>query len=102
MDPTHKKRYVRLFRGQPVDRAPFYLIMGPSNQAIDRWLSEGLNVEIDQNDPEFYNRTKDQISRMFGFDTRRGYMISVRGFIWPEFPEEVISETREVVYARTR
>ena len=45
MNLTHKQRYLRLFAGQPVDRAPFYLIMGPSEQALDRWVTEGLEDE---------------------------------------------------------
>ena len=99
---THKERYVRLFRGEPVDRAPFNLIMAPNNQAIKRWATEGLDVEIDQDDPESYNRARDQITKMFGYDIRRGYMLKIRGFIWPEFPEEVISETDEMVSLKTR
>ncbi|TFH05961.1 MAG: hypothetical protein E4H09_01150 [Spirochaetales bacterium] len=56
MSLTHKDRYIRLFRGEPVDRAPFYLIMGPSAQALDRWVTEGLDVDLDTTDPASYAR----------------------------------------------
>ena len=102
MELTHKERYIRLFQGKPVDRAPFYLIMGPSKQALDRWAREGLEVELDPGDEESYSRAGQKVSEMFGFDTGRGFMLPSNGFVWPEFPEEVIEETDDVVHQRTR
>ena len=99
---THKERYIRLFRGEPVDRAPFYLIMGPSWQALERWVTEGLDVELDPDRPETYSRASAHVCDMFGFDTNRGLKLPINGFVWPEFPEEVINETSDTRYLRTR
>ena len=93
MGLTHKERYIRLFQGKPVDRAPFYLIMGPSRQALERWVSEGLDVALDRGDLGSYRRASKTVRDMFGFDTSRGYMLQIRAFVWPEFPEDVITET---------
>ena len=98
---THKERYVSLFRGKPVDRAPFYLIMGPSQQALERWVTEGLDVALDSDDPASYERASEQVRDMFGFDTNRGLMLPVNGFVWPEFKEEVLEETDDHVIRRT-
>ncbi len=102
MELTHKERYLRLFNGEPVDRAPFYLIMGPSRQALDRWSNEGLEVELDVHDPMSYRRASAKVRDMFGFDTNRGYMLEIRAFVWPEFPEEVIDENNDYVHLRTK
>jgi hypothetical protein len=101
MELSHKERYLRLFRGEPVDRAPFYLIMGPSAQALDRWATEGLEVEIERGNPETCRRALAHILRKFGFDSQRGYPLEVNGFVWPEFPEEVIDENETMALVRT-
>ena len=98
---THKERYIRLFRGEPVDRAPFYLIMGPSWQALERWVTEGLDVALDPERPETYYRASAQVRDMFGFDTNRGLKLPINGFIFPEFTEEVIGETSGTLLLRT-
>ncbi|TFH04275.1 MAG: hypothetical protein E4H09_03845 [Spirochaetales bacterium] len=85
-----------------MDRAPFYLIMGPSAQALDRWVTEGLDVDLDATDPASYARAAATVRDMFGFDTNRGVMLPVEGFVWPEFPEVVVEETDENIYRRTR
>ena len=102
MELTHKERYVRLFTGEPVDRAPFYLIMGPSRQAMERWATEGLDIEIDRNDPLSYRRASESIRNRFGFDSSRGYLLPVHAFVWPEFPEEIVEETDDYIYQRTK
>ena len=102
MELTHKERYIRLFKGEPVDRVPFYLIMGPSKQTVKRWITEGFEAEVDDNDFMTYRHAGKKILDMFGFDTSRGVMLPVRAFVWPEFPEEVIEETDDYIYQRTR
>ena len=102
MELTHKERFVRLFNGESVDRAPFYLVMRPSIQAIDRWVSEGLDLELSGTDAESRAEARDDIRDMFGFDTNRGFLLPVNGFVWPEFEETVIDETEESVYRRTK
>lgn len=102
MELTHKERYIRLFKGEPVDRAPFNLIMGPSRQAMERWVTEGLDAEIVKDDPGSYSRVSRQVRDMFGFDTSRGYILPVHAFVWPEYREEVIEETDEYAYQRTK
>ena len=99
---THKERYVRLFRGESVDGAPFYLIMPPSRRALERWQTEGLEVQLEQNDPLSYRRAVDGIRGMFGFDTNRGYTLPLNAFVWPEFDEEIIEELEGFVYERTK
>lgn len=102
MGLSHKERFVRLFQGLQVDRAPFNLVMGASRQALDRWATEGLDVAISTDDLSGYQDAMRTIEAMFGFDTKRGYMLPVKAFVWPEYSEEVIDETAEYVYQRTR
>ena len=99
---THKERYIRLFKGESVDRAPFYLIMSPSWQALRRWSTEGLDVELHSDDPSSYTRAANAVRDMFGFDSNRGYMLRVNAFVWPEFEEEVIEEREGFLYERTK
>ena len=63
MELTNRERFVRLFRGEPVDRAPFFQFMGAWESSIERWKTEGLDPEA----------TRQSIREMMGFDSHRGY-----------------------------
>ena len=102
MELSHKERYIRLFRGQEVDRAPFYLIMGPSQQALERWADEGLEVDLQPGNADSYRRASSTVCGMFGFDTNRGYMLRVNAFVWPEFEEALVGEREGFEFRRTK
>ena len=85
MDLTNRERYVRLMRGEPVDRAPFFSIFGPWGATIDRWKTEGLSRDA----------TWETIARIVGFEGHRGYQLPVNGFLWPAFEPRVLSESAE-------
>ena len=42
MDLSNRERFLRLMRGEPVDRAPFFPCFGPWPQTLERWHREGL------------------------------------------------------------
>ena len=102
MELTQKERFLRLFKGQPVDRAPFYLTMAPNRQAMMRWADEGFDLGYDPERPTTVHDARLRIVQMFGFESQRGFMLPVRAYLWPEFEEEVIGETGEYVVERTR
>jgi hypothetical protein len=47
LDLTNRDRFLRLMRGQPVDRAPFFPCFGPWPQILAPWRREGLPGEAD-------------------------------------------------------
>ena len=92
MELTNRERFVRLFRGQPVDRAPFLQFMAAWPSSIERWKREGLG-----SDP-----TRHTLWRTMGFDGLRGYFLPVKGFVWPEFEAQVLEEHGDVRLVRGR
>ncbi len=82
---ANRERYVRLMRGEPVDRAPFFSIFGPWPAAIDRWKSEGLAQDA----------TWETVARIVGFEGHRGYQLPVNGFLCPGFDARVLEETED-------
>ena len=99
---THKERYVRLFQGKAVDRAPFYLIMGPAMPTLDRWQREGLDCRLDPDNRASYFAAAEEIRKSMGFDTVRGLKLNVHSFVWPEYEEKIIEETATYNYKRTK
>jgi len=89
---TNRQRYLRLFDGEPLDRVPFLDIMGHWASALARWKTEGLAADA----------TYETVSRMIGFDGRRGEKLPVKGFIWPEFQPEVIRRDGDRILTRNR
>ena len=92
MELTNRERFVRLFKGQPVDRAPFFQFMGAWPSSIRRWQTEGLEGEP----------TRHSLWRMTGFEGHRGYFLPVKSLVWPEFEPEVVEEQGDVVLIRDR
>jgi uroporphyrinogen decarboxylase len=74
---THRERFVGLFDGKPVGRAPFLDYMGPCNypSCIPRWKTEGLDA----------GAGADDVRRIVGFDYVRGYFLSAKYLFYPEF-----------------
>lgn len=89
---TNRERFVRLFQGEPVDRAPFLDIFGFWPSSLERWKTEGLAPDA----------TPDTVRQIIGFDGGRGYPLPVKGFIWPEFERRVIREEGERIWVRNR
>lgn len=92
MKLTNRERYVRLFNGEPVNRAPFFDIMGAWPSAVERWKTEGLDKDA----------TRETVFDMMGFDSHRGFMLPVKGFIWPEFEREILEEDGDTIFFRGR
>jgi len=84
---SNRERYVRLMRGQTVDRAPFFCIFGPWPATIERWKTEGLAQDA----------TWPAIMQIIGFDSHRGYQLPVNGFLCPGFEPRVVEETEDAV-----
>jgi len=91
---THKERFVSLFGGKPVDRAPFLDYMGPCNfkSCIPRWKAEGLAADADA----------DEVRRIVGFDYVRGYMLRAKYLFYPEFEVETLRRDGDIVYTRNK
>jgi uroporphyrinogen decarboxylase len=92
MTLTMRERYVRLFHGQPVDRVPFWDIMGMWPSAIARWKREGLAQDA----------TVETIRQIVGFDGHRGFQLPVTAFIWPEFDRQVVERQADHLTVRNR
>jgi uroporphyrinogen decarboxylase len=89
---TNRQRFVRLFKGQRVDRVPFYQFMGAWKSSIERWKTEGLRVDV----------TRSTLWQTMGFDGFRGYFLPVKTFVWPEFETEVLEAVDDVLTVRGR
>jgi len=76
---TNRERFLKLMRGQPVDRAPFFPCFGPWEATRERWHREGL--------PEGAN-----YAEVVGFDGDMRNLLPVNGFLCPRFETEVIEE----------
>lgn len=92
MTLTHRERFMRLFNGEPVDRVPFLDIMGFWPSSLARWKTEGLAP----------GATVQTVRDLIGFDGHRGYKLPIRGYIWPEFEREVLSENSGSILVRNR
>ena len=79
MDLTNRERFLRLMRGEPVDRAPFFPCFGPWPETLERWLGEGLGEDEDW-------------QRAAGFDGDLRHMVPINAFICPEFERRVIED----------
>lgn len=79
---TNRERFVKLMRGEPVDRVPFFPCFGPWPSTLERWRTEGLPADGDW-------------MQICGFDGDMRHMLPVNGFLSPQFTEEVIEEDAE-------
>jgi len=91
---THRERFDRLFKGQPVDRAPFIDIMGKCNfpSCITRWKTEGLDKDAGDSG----------IQRIIGFDYGRGYYIDVKLLFFPEFDVQFVKRDGDKTFVLNR
>lgn len=95
MELTHRERFLRTLRYEPVDRRPVYLA-GPWHDTLARWYGEGLSADV--TDVHEYLGVK-----------HLGYqMTNITGVagIYPPFAEKVLGEDEEFVtkidgYGRT-
>jgi len=95
MELTHRERFLRTLRYEPVDRCPVYLA-GPWADTLARWRNEGLPSDV-KDVHEYLGVTK------FGY--RMSNITGVAG-IYPPFTQKVIGEEGEFIvkidgYGRT-
>jgi len=76
---TNRERFLRLMRGEPLDRAPFFPCFGPWPATLERWHAEGLPRDADWR-------------AICGFDGDMRHMLPINGFLNPQFEERVIAE----------
>lgn len=79
---TNRERFVKLMRGEPLDRAPFFPCFGPWPATLERWYAEGLPRDGDWRE-------------ICGFDGDMRHMLPINGFLAPQFTEEAIEEDAE-------
>ncbi|MGD0092516.1 MAG: hypothetical protein ABSE73_21585, partial [Planctomycetota bacterium] len=86
---THRERFLRTLRYEPVDRRPVYLA-GPWHDTLARWHKEGLPADV--TDVHEYLRVKGS-----------GYQITnitpVAG-LYPLFEQQVLREEGEFIFKR--
>jgi len=79
MNLTNRERFLRLMRGQAVDRVPFFPCFGPWGETLDRWHREGLPVGANY-------------AQVCGFDGDLRHMLPVNGFLCPGIERKVLEE----------
>ena len=79
MSVTNRERFLRLMRGEPVDRAPFFPCFGPWPATLERWRGEGLPADANYAD-------------MVGFDGCIRHRLPANGFICPAIEPQVIED----------
>ena len=91
---TNKERFIRLFQGKPVDRAPFIDAMGVCNyrSCLTRWKSEGLNENVGWA----------EVQKIIGFDYVRGYLLYPKLLFYPEFDVIFVRREEDKTYTRNR
>jgi len=91
---THRERFVRLFRGENVDRAPFIDYMGVCNfgSCLPRWKSEGLDS----------NANWEDVRKIVGFDYARGYFLHAKLLFYPEFEPVFIKRNGDKTFTKNR
>jgi len=95
---THRERFIKLFTGERVDRAPFIEFMGGCNfnSCLPRWKTEGLAADADWAD----------VRRIIGFDyiqgNPRSNYIDAKIFFFPEFEVEFVKREGDKTYVRNR
>lgn len=92
MDLSNRERFVRVFDGQPVDRVGFLDLFGFWSSSLDRWKTEGLAADA----------TPQTVREIIGFDGGRGFMVPIKGYIWPEYEREVLDEDGTKLLVRNR
>jgi uroporphyrinogen decarboxylase len=82
VDLTNRERFLRLMRGQPVDRVPFFPCFGPWPQTLARWQREGLPEDGDWRE-------------ICGFDGALRFKLPVNAYLCPAFEPRVLAEEGE-------
>lgn len=82
MTLTNRERFLKLMRGEPVDRAPFFPCFGPWPETLARWRREGLAEDA-------------HWMEVCGFDGDLRHRLPLQGFFWPLIQPQVIQEDEE-------
>ncbi len=82
MELNSRERFLRLMRGQPVDRAPFFPCFGPWPETLERWHREGLSPDK-------------SYMEAIGFDGDLRHRIPVETWFNPMPPREVLVDEGE-------
>lgn len=82
MQFTNRQRFVRLMRGQAVDRAPFFPCFGPWPATLERWRREGLGPD-------------ENWMQVCGFDGDMRHRHPANGFMCPGIEARVIEDEGE-------
>jgi uroporphyrinogen decarboxylase len=89
MQLSNRERFLRLMRGQAVDRAPFFPCFGPWPQTLARWHSEGLSEGADYRE-------------VVGFDGDLRHRLPINAFLCPQFERRVLAQSGDVSLVRDR
>jgi len=88
---NNRDRFVKLFLGKQVDRAPFLDFMGQWPSALARWQKEGLQVRDGQSPQEAFHEA-------IGFDGGRGIYLPADTFLCPGYePVELENDGRRIL-----
>jgi hypothetical protein len=81
-----RDRFLALYKGEPVDRLPFFLHWEPWSQTLVRWKSEGMKGENDWRD-------------LFGFDPLF-QILDVQLGVFPLFERTVLADEGDTIVFR--
>lgn len=79
---TNRERFLKLMRGEAVDRAPFFPCFGPWPATLERWRREGLAANADY-------------AEVVGFDGDLRHCAPINGFLCPPMEQRVLEEGDE-------
>ena len=82
MTLTNRDRFLKLMRGQPVDRAPFFPCFGPWPETLQRWRREGLPADADW-------------MRLCGFEGDLRHRHPANAFLCPGIEPRVLADEGE-------
>jgi uroporphyrinogen decarboxylase len=84
MELTNRERFLRLMRGEPVDRAPFFPCFGPWPETLARWRREGLPEEADYRE-------------VVGFDGDLRHILPLNAYLCPAPQYQLLEDEGETV-----
>jgi hypothetical protein len=88
---NNRDRFLNLFLGKQIDRAPFLDFMGQWPSTLARWKGEGLQVREGQSPGEAFREA-------IGFDGGRGRYLPADTFMYPGYePVELENDGRRIL-----